>query len=86
MSPVEKAGGSQTVWKLGPDGKVRNHQTFHPNTNARNPNKWVPGNRTDMAGKAEFNKATKQWIDTPHTHDPTTPGGVRPALPEERPR
>jgi len=44
--------------------------------NPKNPNKWLPGNRTDVTGKSEFNKKTKQWINTPHTNDKSTPSRI----------
>ncbi|MCY7296085.1 RHS repeat domain-containing protein, partial [Alteromonas sp. a30] len=86
MEPIEDADGSHTVWKKNNKGEVTNHQTFKPNTNPKNPNKWMKGNRTDVSGKSEFNKKTKRWVDTPHTHDSSAPGGIRPARPDELPK
>ncbi|MDC2889328.1 RHS repeat-associated core domain-containing protein [Psychrosphaera algicola] len=85
MEPIEDADARHTVWKKDNDGKITNHQTFEPNENPKNPNKWEKGNRTDVTGKAEYNKKTKQMVDTPHTHDKDAPGGVRPATKEELP-
>jgi len=86
MDAIDDADGPHTVWKTDNKGKITNHQTFEPNTNPNNPNKWVKGNRTDVSGKSEFNKETKQWVDTPHTHDSSASGGVRPASPNELPK
>ena len=79
LDAIDDAEGPHTVWKSNNKGEITNHQTFEPNTNPNNPNKWVKGNRTDVTGKSEFNKETKEWVATPHTHDSKAPGGIRPA-------
>jgi RHS repeat-associated protein len=86
LDAVQDANGPHTVWKKNNKGEITNHQTFDLNKNPNNPNKWVKGNRTDITGKSEFNKKTKQWVDTPHTHDKSAPGGIRPTKPSELPK
>jgi len=86
MEPIENADGPHSVWKKNSKGEITNHQAFNPNTNLNNPNKWTKGNRTDVTGKSEFNKKTKEWVDTPHTHDSSVPGGIRPARLNELPK
>ncbi|GAC42094.1 periplasmic component [Paenibacillus popilliae ATCC 14706] len=36
-------------------------------------------------GRGHFNKQTKQWVNSPHVHDPKTLGGVRNPYPWEIP-
>ncbi|MET0049374.1 MAG: hypothetical protein ABW066_16480 [Sedimenticola sp.] len=86
MDPIDDADGSHTVFKKNNKGKTTNYQTFDRNKNSKNPNNWTKGNRTDLTGKRHFNKKTNEWVDTPHTHDKNTPGGVRPAKPDEIPK
>lgn len=51
----------------------------------RNPNPFEPGVRYDGKGDSHYNKETREYVDTPHVHDPDVPGGVRPANPDEIP-
>ncbi len=78
LMPDSKAKGPHTTFKRDQDGKITNHGTFDAKGN--------PIQRTDVTGKPHYNKETKQYVPTPHTHTPTTPGGVRPALPGELPK
>jgi len=81
------AEGAHTVFRRNPvTGKVTHYETRIPQTNPRNPNPWQVEKRVDVVGDPHFNKVLNQDVPTPHVHDPTTPGGVRPALPGELPR
>lgn len=44
-----------------------------------------PGPRFDRWGPSHENPVTGEDVRTPHVHDPATPGGVRPATPQEIP-
>lgn len=81
----EDAVARHTVMKINNKGEITNYQTFELNDNPRNPNKWVKGKRTDLVEASEFNKVTKEWVATPHTHDDSVDGGIRPAHDEEIP-
>lgn len=71
----------------GSTGKITHYETYIPQTNPRNPNRWESTMRYDgnKDSLSHFNKALKQEIDIPHVHDPCCPGGIRPALPMEIP-
>jgi hypothetical protein len=62
------------------DGKVIKYTTFKPQSNLRNPNPWEVMKRFDgnpIAYHRHRNKVLKEYIYTPHVHDPTFPGGIR---------
>jgi hypothetical protein len=40
----------------------------------------------DAKGEGHYNKVTKKKVQTPHSHDPNTPGDIRDATPEDIPR
>jgi RHS repeat-associated protein len=84
LQPVKDAEGPHSTYKRGPDGTINKTAEYKPN--ARNPSGHDEVKRTDTTGKSHFNKVTNQDVPTPHTHDPATPGGVRPATPDEIPK
>jgi hypothetical protein len=77
------ASGAHTVFRKDPlSGKITHYEMFRPQTNLRNPNAWESVKRFDNSGKfkqSHFNKVLDKHIFEPHIHDPTFPGGVRPA-------
>jgi hypothetical protein len=83
--PDRNAIGAHSVLRRDPStGKINHYETFRPQTNPRNPSLWESVKRYDGPGNVDgrhYNKILKKYIDTPHTHDPITPGGVR--LPEQ---
>lgn len=51
------------------------------------PRKWESVKRYDGPGSdPHYNKVLEQYVETPHVHEPCSPGGVRPALPGEIPK
>jgi hypothetical protein len=87
LRPDTSAVGAHTTFRVDPSsGRVTHYETWHPQTNPRNPNRWESAKRYDGVGGAHFNKSTGADVPTPHVHDRTTPGGVRPPLPDEVPR
>jgi len=90
LQPHPEAVGPHTSFEVDPHtGKVTKYETYQPQSNPRNPSQWEPVKRTDTQyadPHKHFNKATKTDVPTPHVHDPTTPGGVRSARPDELPR
>jgi hypothetical protein len=80
------AQGSYTTFRTDPKtGKVTHYETRVPQTNPQNPNPWQIEKHFDGTGRGHFNKATQQNVPTPHVHDPSAPGGVRPPRPYEIP-
>ena len=81
--PDTNATGSHTVFRRDPlTGRVTHYETYHPQTNSRNPNPWEMARRFDNSGKfnqSHFNKILDKHIYEPHVHDPVFPGGIRPA-------
>ncbi len=49
------------------------------------PIRWAMEKRFDGVGKCHLDKASDAWIETPHIHDPSYPGGVRAPFPFEIP-
>lgn len=86
LEPNLDASGPHTTFKRDPvTGKIMGYETYTPQTNHQNPNPWQSQGRFDLQGLPHFNKATGEYVPTPHVHDPTVPGGVRPAIPGEIP-
>jgi len=86
LRPNPKAVGPHSTFRVGPNGKATHYETWQPQTNPRNPAPWESVKRFDAEGDPHFNKATQEYVPTPHVHDPRAPGGVRPANPSEIPR
>ena len=82
----EPSGPHSTFRRDPQTGKVTHYETKQPQTNPQNPNPWETVKRYDGTGKPHFNKSTQRYVPTPHVHDPSTPGEVRPATPDEIPR
>jgi RHS repeat-associated protein len=81
-----EAIGAHSTFRTDPQsGRVTHYETRRPQSNPQNPNLWETVKRYDATGKAHFNKATQQYVPTPHVHDPTAPGGVRLPTPDEIP-
>jgi hypothetical protein len=86
IAPDPDAKGPHTVIRRNPQtGQTIRYATYIPQTNPRNPAKWQLVKRVDLVGDEHYNKVLKQYIPVPHVHDPSFPGGIRPALPEELP-
>jgi hypothetical protein len=66
-------------------GRVKKYTTYG-RSDPRDPVPFRPVKRFDRDGKPHFNKVTGEYVPTPHVHDPTAPGGVRPPRPDEIPR
>jgi len=90
LQPHPDASGSHMSFKVDPKtGKVTKYETYQPQPNPQNPSQWGFVKRVDTQYSPphnHFNKATQTDVPTPHVHERTTAGGVRPALPDELPR
>jgi hypothetical protein len=91
MQPDPMATAQHTVIKIDPQtGRIRNYETFTPQTNPRNPNPWESVQRVDLQGAEHYNKVTKEYVPTPNVNSRNIPGGVRPAelreIPGDLPR
>jgi RHS repeat-associated protein len=84
LKPDPNAEGPHSTFRRDANGNVNHTATYTPNP--QNPSGHDEVQRTDVTGGSYYNKATGQDVPTPHTHDPTTPGGVRPATPQEIPK
>jgi len=67
-------------------GRVNHYEPFRPQTNPYDPKPWESMLRFDLMGRAHTNKYFKSKISTPHIHGPHSPGGIRPAWPDEIPK
>ena len=79
------AQGDHSTFKQDPNtGEVTNYNTYKENP--QNPNGYDMDKRYDGTGAAHRNKVTGENVETPHVHDPNTPGGVRVPEPWEIPK
>ena len=87
MHPDPAAQGNpHSVYKRDPvTGKIKKYQTYKPQTNPNNPNPTETEKRYDGDGESHYNKETGEDVNTPHVHDPSTPGGVREPTSDEVP-
>jgi hypothetical protein len=86
LEPRFDAEGAHSVFRRAADGRVRSYTTYTVQTNPREPSPWQLAKRFDGEGRAHYNKATGQPVPTPHVHQPSARGGVRPARRGEVPR
>ena len=86
QEPRSDAEGAHTVFRRGPDGRVRSYVTYTTQTNPRDPSRRRVAKRFDGEGRAHYNKSTGQAVPTPHVHERKAGGGVRPARRHEIPR
>jgi len=88
MHPDPLAGDAphSVYQRNGTTGKIKKYETYGPQTNPKNKTKTVTVKRYDGEGKGHYNEETGQYVNTPHVHDPNTPGGVRDANPDEIPQ
>ena len=91
LKPDSKVKGvvAHSVFRRHPKtGQVIKHETFKPQTNPRDPAPYESVKRYDGPGSGEghYNDVLDKRIELPHVHDPSCPGGIRPALPWEIPK
>jgi len=87
LKPESTAEGEHTTFKTNASGQVTGHAEWAPN--AQNPTGFDQVKRVDTQHAeptSHVNKVTGEDVPTPHVHDPETPGGVRPARPDELPK
>ncbi len=85
IRPHEGADDSHVVYKKDPEtGEITNYKYYEKNP--RNPSGFDEKFGYDKTGASHTNKATGEDVQTPHVHDPDTPGGVRAPSIEEIPR
>lgn len=65
--------------------QILEYTTFVPSTVSGTIADWALALSFGMEGPASFNRATLTDVPPPHVHDPSVPGGVRAALPDEIP-
>jgi hypothetical protein len=87
LRPLPEAEGPHTSFKTDEAGRVTKYEEYAPQSNPRNPNPWESVKRYDGNGNrgGHFNPVTNQRVREPHIHGSTTPGGIRPASPDEIP-
>ncbi len=81
------AQGAHTTFNTDAKGNVTGHAEWKPNP--QNPRGFDQVKRVDTQHANphnHWNKKTNRDIPTPHTHDKSTPGGIRPATPDELPK
>ena len=82
LMPDPAAQGPHSTFKRDPTtGKVTGHAEWTPN--ALNPHGFDQVKRVDTQ---YAHPHTDRGVPTPHTHEKSAPGGVRPAHPDELPR
>jgi RHS repeat-associated protein len=81
LKPDPSAGGPHSTFKTNAQGKVSGHAEWTPNQ--RNPSGFDQVKRIDTQ---YANPHADRGIPTPHVHEKSAPGGVRPATPAELPK
>ncbi len=66
-------------------GRVVEYATFSRAVDRFEVHQWEQTLHFQLDGSPSFNRATRTDIVPPHVHDPSVPGGVRAALPDEIP-
>jgi RHS repeat-associated protein len=87
LKPDPNATGPHSTWKTDAGGNVTGHAEWKPNP--QNPSGFDQVKRVDTQHAnphTHHNKATGEAVPTPHVHETSTPGGVRPARPDELPK
>jgi RHS repeat-associated protein len=78
LAPDHGATGSHTTFKRDPKtGKITNYTSWEPQTNPMNPAPWTETKSFDAIGRSHLNKDSNIRFETPHVHDPQTPGEMR---------
>ena len=87
LQPDPNANGPHTVYKRDPmTGKITKYESYQPQTNPNDPKPWESLKRYDgPPSGSHYNKFLDKYINSPHVHDPSYPGGIRPAMPWEIP-
>jgi RHS repeat-associated protein len=86
LKPDPNASGDHSTYRQNQNGETTAYETW--TENSKNPSGYDSAVRVDTqysGGASHYNKATGKYVPVPHVHDPTVPGGVRPANPGELP-
>ena len=87
LTPDENSKGEHSTYRRDPNtGKITNYETWENQSNPKDPKNWKSRKRFDGKGASHFNKKTGEDVPTPHTHDPSVPGGVRKPTTDEKPK
>ncbi|NNC19209.1 VCBS repeat-containing protein [Corallococcus exiguus] len=81
LKPDLRAEGPHTTFKKDSQGRVTGYAEWQPNP--RNPTGFDQAKRVDTQ---HANPHTHNNVPTPHVHEKSAPGGVRPPRPDELPR
>jgi len=81
LRPDSAADGPHSTFKRNADGEVSGHAEWTPNS--RNPSGFDQAKRVDTQ---YAHPHTDRGVPTPHVHEKSAPGGVRPALPDDLPK
>lgn len=87
LTPDSKAEGDHSTFRRDEDGNVSHYAEWTPND--KNPTGFDQVKRVDTQHSNPHdhtNKVTNEDVPTPHVHDKSVPGGIRPATPDELPR
>jgi len=80
LGPDEAAVGPHTTFRRDArTGEINHYATYQPNP--RSPSGFVEELRVDMTGRGHYNKVTGEFVEPPHLHSRSVPGGVARAEP-----
>lgn len=82
-----KSQGPHSTFRHDANGNISHHAEWTPNS--KNPTGFDQTKRIDTQYSnphTHVNKSTRDTVPTPHAHDQSALGGVRPARPDELPR
>jgi hypothetical protein len=87
LTPSRAAQGTHTVIRrCAWSSRILEYATYRPASSTPGPIAWERVLHAELEGSPSFNRTTRRDVAPPHVHDPTVPGGVREARPEEIPR
>ena len=85
IRPNQDAEESHVVYQRDPvTGEITHYKYYE--WNSLNPSHFDEKFGYDANGESHYNKVTKEDVQTPHSHDPDTPGGIRKPTGDEVPR
>ena len=85
IRPNQDAKESHVVYQRDPvTGEITHYKYYE--WNSLNPSHFDEKFGYDANGESHYNKVTEEDVQTPHSHDPDTPGGIRKPTGDEIPR
>lgn len=87
LTPYPAAQAHHTVFRrCAWSARIIEYASYSPSVSRSDVSSWEKVLHLQADGRPSFNRATRSDVPPPHVHDPSVPGGVRAACPDEIPR